>query len=327
MDCQFTLLTSHGLYSCHTSNNMKFQAASRELHIPDATQGVTFSALLFYPTTSPAIATAFGPYVLEVARDAPPADGSFPLLVLSHGNGGSPLLYRDLATHLARGGYIVVAPKHPGNSVGDNALADAAANLVNRPRHVGLCLDAVLADPLLRSRVAPRAIGAIGHSMGAYSVLCAAGAQPWNRERTPIPVRHDERLRALVLLAPAGEFFGVPEGAVPGALDQVTQPLLILAAEQDPVTPNWQAKMLRDGVPDPARVQLRIVPGSGHFSFLGVFPPQMRRVDFAPSQDPPGFDREAFQRQLTVEVQSFLDAALAGLRSDPAQRGALRQRL
>ena len=281
-------------------------AGYRDLAIIDAVQDVSFSALLLYPTPTPASPTAFGPYQLEVAAAAPlPAAGMFPLAVLSHGNGGSPLLYRELAVSLARQGFIVVCPWHPGNSLGDNALADTRANLLNRPRHIGLCLDAVLQHPVFGPRVNRDAIAGIGHSMGAYTVLCAAGGVPWTREGERIEVRHDSRLRALVLLAPAGAFFGAP-----GSLDQVSQPMLILAAEHDAVTPGWQATLLRDHAPDRSRVQLRVVPGSGHFSFLGPFPPQMRHAQFAPSQDPPGFDREAFQQQLARTVPAWLAVSL-----------------
>lgn len=284
---------------------MSFNAGIRELCIADAEQAVSFSALLFYPTQAPAVPATFGPYRLEVAAEAAPATGSFPLVVLSHGNGGSPLLYRDLITHLARQGMVVVCPKHPGNSLGDNALADTPQNLRNRPRHIGLCLDAVLADPMLGRQVAGQAIAGIGHSMGSYSVLCAAGGVPWTREGSPIEVRHDSRLKALVLLAPAGAFFGGP-----GSLRHVTQPMLILAAEHDPVTPSWQATLLRDRAPDPSRIELQVVPNSGHFSFLGVFPPQMRRAEFAPSQDPLGFDRKLFQQQLAARVLGWLQRTL-----------------
>ncbi|RML84629.1 hypothetical protein APX70_08538, partial [Pseudomonas syringae pv. maculicola] len=41
--------------------------------------------------------------------------GRFPLLLLSHGNTGTPLALHDLATSLARQGFVVVAVVHPGD--------------------------------------------------------------------------------------------------------------------------------------------------------------------------------------------------------------------
>jgi predicted dienelactone hydrolase len=62
----------------------------------------------------------------EGARD------SSPLVVISHGNGGSGSIYRVLAGHLARAGFIVALLDHPGNTRGDNDLARTLANLERR---------------------------------------------------------------------------------------------------------------------------------------------------------------------------------------------------
>jgi predicted dienelactone hydrolase len=64
------------------------------------------------------------------------AAGSFPLVVVSHGTGGSHLLYRALAAHLARNGFVVALPEHPQNNRNDNDLGGTAANLAQRPRPV-----------------------------------------------------------------------------------------------------------------------------------------------------------------------------------------------
>ena len=49
---------------------------------------------------------------------------------------------RPIALHLARAGFVVALPEHPGNNRSDNSLANTAVNLANRPRHVRLVLDA-----------------------------------------------------------------------------------------------------------------------------------------------------------------------------------------
>jgi hypothetical protein len=55
---------------------------------------------------------------------------------------------------------------------------------------------------------------------------------------------------------------------------------------------------------------IRDVAGGGHFAFLTPFPDALRRPDFPPSQDPPGFDRAAFALRLPVEILAWLDAAM-----------------
>ncbi len=43
---------------------------------------------------------------------------TYPVVVLSHGHGGSPALLAGLAAELASAGYVVVAPEHPGGGLG-----------------------------------------------------------------------------------------------------------------------------------------------------------------------------------------------------------------
>jgi predicted dienelactone hydrolase len=107
---------------------------------------------------------------------------------------------------------------------------------------------------------------------------------------------------ALVLLAPAVIWFHAQ-----GALDAVQVPVLMLAGERDTATPpQYHADLVARQFPHPARLDYRTIAGAGHFSFLSVFPPRMQRPDFAPAQDPPGFDRAAFQEDLAEEIIKFL---------------------
>src|SRR5690349_9404153 len=52
---------------------------------------------------------------------APPASGRFPLVILSHGLGGSPEFYAPIGTRWAAAGFVVAAPAYPHtkNGAGD----------------------------------------------------------------------------------------------------------------------------------------------------------------------------------------------------------------
>jgi predicted dienelactone hydrolase len=269
------------------------------------------SALVHYPSPVPSRPTMFGPYELDVGVNAPLASGRFPLVVISHGSGGSPLLYRSLSLLLARNGFIVALARHAGNALGDNHLADSVENLRNRPRQLVELLDALVDDAGWRAAIAEEPVTAVGHSMGGYTVLSVAGAQPWSRSREPIEVVHDARIGALVLLAPACGFFLAPR-----ALEAVTAPILALSAEQDSLTPDPEIRAALAGVPDPARVTIHTVPHAGHFSFLSPFPRPMQRAGFAPAADPSGFDRERFH-------QWFPGLILEWIRERRRERGAV----
>jgi len=57
------------------------------------------------------------------------------------------------------------------------------------------------------------------------------------------------------------------------------------------------------------------VTGAGHFSFLSPFPESMRSGDFAPAQDPIGFDREQFHREIPDLILKFLDQEVSQMGS------------
>jgi predicted dienelactone hydrolase len=275
-------------------------AGSRQIRVEDEAKGLSFPVLFLYPTEVPSAPTMLGPYSFDISPDAPVAEGRFPLVVVSHGNGGSHLLYRTITIHLARNGYVVAHLEHPGNNRNDNSLESTYENLVRRPRHVRLTIDAVSQE--FGAHVQPDNVAVMGHSMGGYAALAIAGGIPWSKDGKRVEVTPDPRVRALVLLAPGTAFY-YPEDS----LRDVKIPILLLTAEHDPVTPRWQAELLLDRVPDCGQVIWKEIENAGHFSFLSPFPPPMKNPGFLPSTDPEGFDREKLHEQLPGEVLDFLE--------------------
>ena len=272
----------------------------RSLQVMDK-DGAFFSLFLMYPTDRPAQPVAFGPYTMSVSPDAPFRGQNLPLVVLSHGGGGSYLVYRTLAHYLARHGYVIAMPLHPGDNLQDHSRSDTVQNLADRPRHAKLAIDAVAADPMCRDAVRMDQVAFIGHSMGGYTALAVAGAQPWAGFHQKIEVVQDPRVRALVLMAPTTGWF-VPNDSLKG----VSSRILLLVAEHDEVTLRWNAQLILDQLPRPGQVTMRIIANAGHFSFLSPFHPSMKRRNFPPAWDPEGFDRERFQDDLNAQILAFL---------------------
>jgi predicted dienelactone hydrolase len=281
-----------------------FTAGLREIEVADAREPLPVWVL--HPATAPEQEVRLGRYPASLARGAAVAEGRFPLVVLSHGTGSSPFLHRELAASLARGGFVVALLRHPGNHREDDALAGTAQILADRPRQVSAVVDALLADPVLRGALTG-AVGVIGHSLGGYTALAVAGGRPTasgsetlDGQPAAVPVTPDERVRAVVLLAPATPWFQEP-----GALDDVRVPVLMLTGTADEHTDAWHSGLVVAGIAD---VDARVVEGAGHFSFLSPFPPELTGPP--PSLDPPGFDRVAFSGRMTREVAAFLDRHL-----------------
>lgn len=292
---------------------MELNCGIREMRIGDRVQGSDLLVYVLYPTTASDSEVHFGPFSIVAAVDAPASDRELPLVVISHGNGGTPWAFRDLAKYLARSGFVVAMPEHTGNSRTDNTLTQTAANLENRPRHITLTIDAVLSDPFLRSVAAKEWVGMIGHSIGAYTALSLAGGKPWagaheTKEGKPkqVPVHEDRRITALVLLMPASFWFAE------GSLKDVHTPVFIRTGSMDKITPaSPHADIVVEGVANPKLVEHQSIIGAGHHSVLSKFPASLTSPDFPPSQDPPGFDREAYQPTLFVDIANFFRRTLA----------------
>lgn len=267
---------------------------------------------IVYPANEPEEKHSFGAFAMSVAMNAPVNPGRYPLVLISHGSGGHHLVYRTLAKFLAQHGFIVAMPEHPGNNRRDNSQERSLENLVNRPRHISLVIDWLLASPEFAPHLVPDRIYLIGHSMGGYTALAVAGGVPSSFEHAVhrLEVVHDSRVKALVLFAPATRWFEAP-----GALDKVRVPILMIFGDEDEYTPSSiHGKIISDGLPDKSNLEEWIVENGGHFSFLSPFPPAMTTMTFRPAMDPPGFDRAKFQEQLQERVLEFLTRQLVPAR-------------
>jgi predicted dienelactone hydrolase len=297
---------------------MSVSAGCRSFDLCDDATGATFPVLVMYPSNSPARFTHLGPYTLDLANEGPLAPGPLIPIVISHGTGGSHLVYRTLAAHLARNGFLVAMPEHPRNNRNNNDLSGTAVNLANRPRHIRLVMDWAFSSDAFGSSLQPHTAAIIGHSLGGYTALATAGGRPTafphetsERQSRRIDVIPDGRVKALVLLAPATVWY-----MEPGALSGVRVPILMLTGEKDPHTPPIHAEIVKRGVADPAMVEHRVIANAGHFSFLTPFPEAMTNPAFPPSQDPEGFDRARFHQEMNAEVLEFLNRTVKPLRSN-----------
>lgn len=168
----FTLLAVFAPSVAHAADRIGFT----EIAVPDESRPLHVA--LWYPTedSGPETIVAENPvfYGVSAVRDAKAEQGAHPLVLLSHGYGGSFRNLSWLADALARQGYVVAAVDHPGTTTFDRDPGKAA-RLWERPRDVSRALDALLADHSLN--ISPTRIAAIGHSLGGWTVAELAGAR------------------------------------------------------------------------------------------------------------------------------------------------------
>lgn len=285
------------------SKQLNTYVGCKEIQIKDESKDVIFNVLVQYPTNESSSPTAFGPYTMDVCINAKLLEGKFPLVMISHGNGGSHLLYRTISAHLAQNGFIVAMVEHYGNNRNNNELENTEENLILRPKHISLTIDKLLSDSFFYKHIIADKIAVIGHSLGGYTALALAGGVPRTREGKKIETTHDQRIKTIVLLAPGAGWFM-------NGLDNVTIPILMLISEHDLITPAWNAETVLKSISDKSLVTFRQIANAGHFSFLSPFPESMRNPKFLPSTDPKGFDRENFHIQLKREILDYLNKKL-----------------
>lgn len=107
----------------------------------------------------------------------------FPLIVLSHGTGGSPEMMAWLGTQLASQGFVTVAVDHPGNSsrLKSNFEPDYTPQGFSlwgeRAKDLSTVIDHMLADTEFRPLIDTQRIGAAGFSLGGSTVIALAGGE------------------------------------------------------------------------------------------------------------------------------------------------------
>jgi predicted dienelactone hydrolase len=112
----------------------------------------------------------------------------------------------------------------------------------------------------------------------------------------------DPRIHAAMLLAPLGFAF------VPGSFKNSRATVAMIGAEFDEaLARQYHYGYLREQLPS---ATARLASGAGHYSFIAPPIAEFRALFGPAAQDPPGFDREAFQAQLSGEIVEFFSKAL-----------------
>lgn len=152
----------------------------RMLDVPSPARGADLSVTVWYPAIAGGKREVIGENRLfrgtTGRREAPVLTGRHPLVLISHGSGGSINTLGWIAGHLARAGFIVAGPNHPGTTTGNSTPADTI-KLWQRPDDLSTVLTAMMADPHISGHIDGRRVGAMGFSLGGHSVMAMAGAR------------------------------------------------------------------------------------------------------------------------------------------------------
>ena len=136
---------------------------------------------VFYPSPAADAPVQRGPYTLQAAVGGAPGAGNGALIVISHGSGGGPWNYADLARQLVAAGFVVALPEHEGDNWHDHRFV-GPETWKRRPLEVSRSIDAVLADARWSATLKAAGVGMYGMSAGGHTALTLAGGQ-WSPAR------------------------------------------------------------------------------------------------------------------------------------------------
>ena len=179
-------------------------------------------------------------------RNVPCAEGSFPLIIFSHGAGATRQQSTYLTEHWASHGYVVVAPDHQFNTVFDIRGDQGIQSGIDRPQDCSFVLDRMLerngnAADRLYQHIDPQRIGATGHSFGGYTVMVLAGAtvdaqearKMFGKELERGDFSHpDPRIKGVIAYAPIG-----PPLLSPKSLAEIKIPVMVFGGTHDLIMP------------------------------------------------------------------------------------------
>ena len=190
----------------------------------------------------------------EAARDAKPAAGQFPLVVLSHGYNNRAVGFSDLAENLASKRYVVVAIEHGDvdPAIAGSRRASFEQVLVDRSTDQRFVIAeirrrAASARGGVFAHVDTDELALAGYSMGGYGAIASAGAgyNPKSPLMAKIPKElmagsmegKDEPvagLKALILFGPWG---GSPATRMwsPTELGRISAPALVIDGDRDDI--------------------------------------------------------------------------------------------
>ena len=242
---------------------IEYRPAANQLRKTNATEGRRVPVKVYLPTKQKA-----------------------PVVLFSHGLGGSREGFKHGGEHWARRGYVAVFIQHPGSDesvwrkagIGQRmtAMRDAASaqNLMHRIDDVKAVIDYleriqrgdndISGDAQrLHSRLDLQHLGMSGHSFGAITTQMVSGQSPI------MPTQHptDARIKAAVVLSPSPPKLGQPDRY----FSQVAIPWLLMTGTEDtsPIGDQTAESRLKVFPALPAGNKYQVVFDGGTHAFLG----------------------------------------------------------
>jgi predicted dienelactone hydrolase len=265
---------------------------------------------------------------LHVTIHVPEETGPRPVIVFSHGAGGSGENYGMLLQGWAQHGYVVIAPTHadsvammPAEKRRELRPADVIVDAVtdvegwqDRARDLSFVIDSFdeleKRVPELNGRLDRNRIGVAGHSYGAMTATMIAGGKIRTKLGGDLKSFADPRVKAAIEMSGQGEG---QMGFTDGSWDDLKIPLMVMTGSEDRGAkgqdPKWRkAPFAHSPAGDKYWV---FIDGATHMSFVGRPMDLIGGIRRA-GDDRPAKDNKAIFAVIQRATRTFWDAYLKG---------------
>ncbi len=209
----------------------------------------------------------------------PQESGSFPVIIFSHGTGGSKESFSYLGTFWASCGYVCIHPTHLGSDfsllqkIGLQALLEITNQpelWLKRPQDISFLIDSLSEleqqIPALVGKINQSFIGVSGHSYGAYTTMLLAGAvieMPGNQTAS---FGRDDRAWVFLPISPPGTG---RLGLNDCSWDKIAAPMMSVSGSKDQGWEGEPASWRREAFKymRPGDKYHVLIKGANHFSF------------------------------------------------------------
>jgi len=292
---------------------------------------------VWYPSTEKEQAIRYGPFDASFAVGAKPLEGKYQPVLMSHGNSGRARNHYLTAKALVNAGFIAIAPLHTADHL---IGTDNTAKALNwRAKELLISLELVMRDGELGSILDISQVHGLGFSLGALTIMQAAGATmdltaveehcansddhdfcdiPSWFLRTKLRRLRDVELSSamretpdifntfpyinakIAVVAPVGQ------GAIFNSNYFRASQVFIVGFENDIVTiPKFHAKYLESIIPPEFLFDSVMLPAH-HEAFIAPFAERVTsKQDIPVAKDPKGFNRLKFLGELNKTLQAF----------------------
>src|SRR5580704_14715733 len=294
-------------------------AGFRFIDVPADAGGAALKGAMWYPCAEPPGEIDLEGITVPGVKDCPISGEKLPLVVVSHGAGGTFVGHHDMAETLADAGFIVAAINHPGHTTSDMSRSGDLSVFIERPTDIKRLIDFMLGASAAAPNIDPEHIGFFGFSAGGYTGLVLIGADPdwaialcqrssaapmceqiFRKQLRVQPLAHDPRINAAVIADPCCLWFTADSFAA------VRVPVQLWASERRtelggiPMPSAESVAAVDRSLP--AKHEYHVVPNSAHFAFLFICPSALAKAEPELCTDAPGFDRVAFHQQFNADV-------------------------